>query len=128
MVLLRACAPTTVRPVDAATPRNKGLELEAQTEAERGKTLSTASEFTVPLCRTHHRELHRSGSEYLWWENVGIDPLKIARKLWRRKRLQRGIASRRRRDDASTPTGPAVAPVGPLDPGASLQAPKTDGP
>jgi hypothetical protein len=89
-----------------------------------------SDEFTVPLCRSHHRELHRSGSEYLWWENVGIDPLKIARKLWRRKRLQRerGTASRRRREDARTTTGQAVAPVGPLDPGASLQAPKTDRP
>jgi hypothetical protein len=89
-----------------------------------------SDEFTVPLCRSHHRALHRSGSEYLWWENVGIDPLKIARKLWRRTRLQRerGIASKRRRDDARTTTGQAVAPVGPLDPGASLQAPKTDRP
>jgi hypothetical protein len=46
-----------------------------------------SDEFTVPLCRTHHRDLHRSGSEYLWWENVGIDPLKVARKLWRKTRL-----------------------------------------
>jgi hypothetical protein len=42
-----------------------------------------SDEFTVPLCRSHHRDLHRSGSEYLWWENVSIDPLKIARKLWK---------------------------------------------
>jgi hypothetical protein len=33
-----------------------------------------SDEFTVPLCRSHHRALHRSGSEYPWWENVGIDP------------------------------------------------------
>jgi hypothetical protein len=45
-----------------------------------------SDEFTVPLCRSHHRELHRSGDEYLWWENVGIDPLKIARKLWKKTR------------------------------------------
>jgi hypothetical protein len=48
-----------------------------------------SDEFTVPLCRNHHRELHRSGSEYLWWENVGIDPLKAARKLWRKTRMKR---------------------------------------
>ena len=45
-----------------------------------------SDEFTVPLCRSHHRALHRSGSEYLWWENIGIDPLKAARKLWRKTR------------------------------------------
>src|SRR5262249_28051160 len=48
-----------------------------------------SDEFTVPLCRSHHRALHRSGSEYLWWENVGIDPLKAARKLWKRTRMKR---------------------------------------
>jgi len=46
-----------------------------------------SDEFTVPVCRTHHRELHRSGSEFRWWEAVGIDPLKIARKLWKKTRL-----------------------------------------
>jgi hypothetical protein len=48
-----------------------------------------SDEYTVPLCRSHHRELHRSGDEYLWWENVGIAPLKIARKLWQATRPQR---------------------------------------
>jgi|HubBroStandDraft_6_1064221.scaffolds.fasta_scaffold68459_1 hypothetical protein len=48
-----------------------------------------SDEFVVPLCRGHHRELHRSGSEYLWWENVGIDPLKIARELWEKTRSRR---------------------------------------
>src|SRR5262249_55553069 len=47
-----------------------------------------SDEFTVPLCRSHHRALHRSGSEYLWWENVGIDPITVARKLWKRTRLR----------------------------------------
>ena len=52
-----------------------------------------SDEFTVPLCRTHHRELHRSGSEFRWWEATGIDPLKIARKLWKKTRLN-GLAGR----------------------------------
>jgi hypothetical protein len=52
-----------------------------------------SDEFTVPLCRTHHRELHRSGSEFRWWEATGIDPLKIARKLWKNTRLN-GLAGR----------------------------------
>src|SRR5947207_5008492 len=46
-----------------------------------------SDEFTVPLCRSHHRELHRSGNERGWWKGVGIDPLKIARALWKRTRL-----------------------------------------
>jgi hypothetical protein len=54
-----------------------------------------SDEFTVPLCRSHHRELHRSGDEYLWWENRGIDPLKVARKLWKKTRLKRTFAPHR---------------------------------
>jgi hypothetical protein len=41
-----------------------------------------SDEFTVPLCRTHHREIHRSDNEESWWQNMGIDPLAAARKLW----------------------------------------------
>jgi hypothetical protein len=41
-----------------------------------------SDEFTVPLCRTHHREIHRCGSEGSWWQNTGIDPLAAARALW----------------------------------------------
>jgi hypothetical protein len=38
--------------------------------------------FTVPICRLHHRELHRRGNERVWWENHGIDPLPFAASLW----------------------------------------------
>lgn len=38
--------------------------------------------FTVPICRLHHRELHRRGNERSWWQNQGIDPLPIAATLW----------------------------------------------
>jgi hypothetical protein len=41
-----------------------------------------SDEFTVPLCRGHHRELHRSGSEAQWWMKAAIDPIAIARVLW----------------------------------------------
>jgi ERF superfamily len=41
-----------------------------------------SDEFTVPLCRTHHREIHRSDNEGSWWQNMGIDPLAAARRLW----------------------------------------------
>jgi hypothetical protein len=36
-------------------------------------------EFTVPLCRGHHCEVHRSGDEATWWKKAGIDPTVTAR-------------------------------------------------
>jgi len=41
-----------------------------------------SDEFTVPVCRTHHREIHRCGGEGSWWQNTGIDPFAAARTLW----------------------------------------------
>jgi hypothetical protein len=40
-----------------------------------------SDEFTVPLCRVHHRAVHRAGGERAWWKTAGIDPLKVARGL-----------------------------------------------
>jgi hypothetical protein len=41
-----------------------------------------SDEFTVPLCRGHHRELDRYGDEAGWWQKLGLDPNKAARALW----------------------------------------------
>ena len=41
-----------------------------------------SDEFIVPLCRGHHREVHRCGDEAGWWKKAGIDPGKSARALW----------------------------------------------
>ena len=41
-----------------------------------------SDKFAVPICRLHHRELHRRGNERAWWESQGIDPLVIAATLW----------------------------------------------
>jgi hypothetical protein len=41
-----------------------------------------SDEFTVPLCRGHHRELHRHGDEAAWWARLGFDPIAVARGLW----------------------------------------------
>ena len=43
----------------------------------------SSDEFAVPLCRIHHRAAHRAGDERAWWKASGIDPVKIARKLWK---------------------------------------------
>jgi hypothetical protein len=48
----------------------------------RGLGLKVSDEFTVPLCRGHHREVHRAGLEKKWWSTVGIDATDVARKLW----------------------------------------------
>lgn len=41
-----------------------------------------SDEYTVPLCRGHHRELHGHGDELAWWSNARIDPMPVARALW----------------------------------------------
>jgi hypothetical protein len=38
-----------------------------------------SDEFTVPLCRGHHREVHHCGEEAEWWRGIGIDPTVTAR-------------------------------------------------
>jgi hypothetical protein len=42
-----------------------------------------SDEFAVPLCRGHHRAAHRSHDERAWWRQAGIDPIKVARRLWK---------------------------------------------
>ena len=42
-----------------------------------------SDEFTVPVCRLHHREIHRHGDEAAWWKKAGIEPLVVALALWR---------------------------------------------
>jgi ERF superfamily len=69
-----------------------------------------SDEFAVPLCRGHHRAVHRSRHERAWWRQAGIDPIKVARKLWKETH---GIGQRRpqrpaihRPHDAAAPTEP----------------------
>src|SRR6516225_1477279 len=41
-----------------------------------------SDEFTVPLCRGHHHELHRHRDEAGWWDKLGLDPTSAAHALW----------------------------------------------
>ncbi len=50
----------------------------------------SSDEFAVPLCRIHHRAVHRAGDERGWWKSAGIDPVTIARKLWKNTRGNKG--------------------------------------
>ena len=47
----------------------------------------SSDEFTVPLCRIHHRAVHRAGDERAWWNEIGIDPRKVAHALWKTSRV-----------------------------------------
>ena len=48
----------------------------------RSLSLKVRDEFSVPLCRAHHRELHHTGREMDWWAKAGLEPISLARKLW----------------------------------------------
>ena len=49
-----------------------------------------SDEFTVPLCRTHHRQLHRAGEEEAaWWTGQKIDAINKAALLWQQTRAGR---------------------------------------
>jgi ERF superfamily len=41
-----------------------------------------SDEFIVPLCRVHHRDLHRRSDERAWWKAANIEPMEVAQRLW----------------------------------------------
>jgi hypothetical protein len=73
-----------------------------------------SDEYVVPLCRSHHRAVHRIGDEQAWWTQTGIDPIKVARKLWKHSRIDEGridrepMAEEAAPDRASATDGDAV--------------------
>ena len=71
-----------------------------------------SDEFTVPLCRVHHRELHRQGDERAWWAKFKIDPMPMALRFWQETR---GVATGARsanKESASDGTGEAPTDKG----------------
>ena len=48
----------------------------------RGLSQKVSDEYTVPLCASHHNELHAFGNEASWWRNQRIEPLAKAKALW----------------------------------------------
>jgi hypothetical protein len=59
---------------------------------QRAIARKVSDRFTVPICRLHHRELHRHGKERAWWRRYGIEPLGVAAALWKKTR-EVGIAA-----------------------------------
>jgi hypothetical protein len=64
-----------------------------------------SDEFTVPVCRAHHRELHNHGNEVSWWKRIDLDPLPIALKLWQHTRRD-GTAVTEGEDNGRDPSEP----------------------
>jgi ERF superfamily len=99
----------------------------------RALSRKVSDEFAVPLCRGHHRAVHRSRDERAWWREAGIDPIKVARRLWkqthgmRQPRSQRTALARPHDAAASsdpkneditgtaTPQGELACRISPLD-------------
>jgi hypothetical protein len=52
-----------------------------------------SDEFAVPLCRTHHRQLHGARCEQAWWLEVGMNPLAVAQRLWDQRNAGRSTAA-----------------------------------
>ena len=74
-----------------------------------------SDEFAVPLCRIHHRLVHRVGNEAAWWKDAGIDPIAAAEALWNRsRRIDGGGATREpvreHQVQERRPMAPASAP------------------
>ena len=83
----------------------------------RALSRKVSDEFTVPLCRIHHREVHRGGDEAAWWSRFGVDPYLIAAALWAQSRLGQSVAE--------LPNHPALAarPAGAPDPASVAHPP-----
>jgi hypothetical protein len=60
-----------------------------------------SDEFTVPLCRVHHRELHHEGDEQVWWNRRNIDPMPVALRFWRHTQGAFSAASDLKQDPKS---------------------------
>ncbi len=45
-----------------------------------------SDEFTVPVCRIHHRAIHGAGDEKAWWKDISINPTRVAQALWEQSR------------------------------------------
>jgi hypothetical protein len=67
----------------------------------RAMGLKSSDEFTVPLCRTHHRQNHQTGREEAWWASVSIDPFDVAAKLWRSSHGQDDSSQENTTDEAA---------------------------
>jgi ERF superfamily len=59
----------------------------------RAMGMKVGDEFTVPLCRIHHRQVHQTGKEAEWWNDLDIDAVEIAKGLWEQSMAKRHCAA-----------------------------------
>jgi Rad52/22 family double-strand break repair protein len=78
----------------------------------RALGLKVSDEFTVPLCRGHHRQLHQAGNEEAWWQTLRISALEVAKTLWDQTHPKSAA------HDAALPAPPhdETNPIVPADP------------
>jgi hypothetical protein len=65
-----------------------------------------SDEFTVPLCRIHHRAVHHAGDERAWWNETNIDPSEVALTLWKKSRVSDGRIRPDQAPQKPFPAGP----------------------
>jgi Rad52/22 family double-strand break repair protein len=72
----------------------------------RALGVKVSDEFTVPLCRGHHRQLHQAGNEVVWWQGLNIDALEIAKGLWEQTHPKSAVSveTQQSNEIAETPT------------------------
>jgi hypothetical protein len=71
--------------------------------------VKVSDEFTVPLCRGHHRQLHQTGNELRWWEDRKIDALEIAKGLWEETRSKKSAATDAAQVRSNDETNPIIS-------------------
>jgi hypothetical protein len=81
-----------------------------------------SDEFAVPLCRGHHRAVHRSRDEGAWWRQAGIDPIQVARRLWKETH---GMGEQRSQRPASPQPHGAAASSDPIAKNEEISATAT---
>jgi DNA recombination protein Rad52 len=74
----------------------------------RGLGIKVSDEFTVPLCASHHQQLHNTTMEREWWQERKVDPLIAAANLWRESR-RRSPDSAQAADKEPIPSLPQVS-------------------
>jgi hypothetical protein len=75
----------------------------------RALGLKASDEFTVPLCRDHHQQLHQAGNELAWWHDLNINALEIAKGLWTQSRTKMyHMAAQTYEQPTDTDPSPAV--------------------
>lgn len=94
--------------------------------------MKVSDEFTVPLCRLHHREVHRAGDEKSWWADLKIDPIAVASRLWqeshatapvqRTRRIDRQVSQSQPGETAAEVNGSCPEPETRVDSGQANQS------